>query len=294
MLTSLLLTSVALLPFAQDAAPTELAVTDPAVRAFMSDIQARLYMPEQKGLASLAFDVDFEQPMIGKVATAHTRWAAEAGASVTVDTLEFEVPEELAQRYGADSASIKQQIVQSAPQLYSLQGEQLVDNVLNRFVSDMLDDYVAALDGASADGLVKVGLTSKPGSNAEYEQATLFVDDESVLQRLESTLSTPEQAVPFTIQFFWKAASDTEAGLVFDRWEITVKFPTPMGEMEQKTIQDYGYRNVRDLVILESITTTMKMPAMMGMPDQVQRNVLRYLAVNGEALPTAAVESAEG
>lgn len=297
-----LLLAACLLPLAQDAAETPApAGTDPAVRAFMQDIQARLYMPEDAGLQSLEFDVDFEQPMMGKVATAHTNWSTAGGTAVDVQMLDFDVPAQLAAMYGGDAEGMKQSMVQNMPAALTVQAEQLVTNVLNRYVSDMVEDYDLSLDGASDDGLVVVGLVKKPESRAEFAKASLFVDDESVVRRIETTSEAMGQTIPITIHFHWKPASGQASGLVVDYQELIVTFNMGMGDMEQKQTITYGYRSVRDMVILETITT--KMAAMPGMGgDQVSEQRLRNLVVNGQMVspPAApapeapAVEPAEG
>jgi hypothetical protein len=260
-------------------APAAPAQTSEKVRGFLMEAEGKLYDPQAAGLKTLAFDVSLDVPMPGGEAgttnhlgNVHVEWTANQSPNITVKRDE--------------SAKLPPGM---PPQMIDQQGqsvaEQLLQTMLNRPISPMLEQFVATMEGAE-EGLVKVKMHSDEAAAQGLKEQALYFDDDNRLQKISLVAEQMGMTIKQTMSFNWKPAADGERLILESQDSLA-----DMGMIGKMTSHvAYTYRTIENL----TIPTRMQMDnegAMVGGKSS-QVVAATNLVVNGKAAPDEAAPAA--
>ncbi len=264
LLTTLLQDTAAAAP---ESAPAE---NDPKAVALLEEFDAQLYVPEDHGLESLAFDLELPGPMGGKAGILSVTWSKAGGASGTFamsESMKAMVPEAMR---GQIMAEMDKQMGTMAKQIASIQ--------TNRVVRDLLDDATVSFVGVQ-DGYVTVVATPREDGPVR----TLSFEDGVLVQTRQTMEGQMGMEVESTGVMNWGTVGDTGL-LVLESSTDSMEGAGGMGAMEQSSVYHRG--DVAGFTLVTSIEgKTMGQSSTLAFSNFV---------VNGEAVATGGAGDSEG
>jgi len=200
---------------------------DPKAVALLEEFDAMLYVPEDHGLESLAFDLELPGPMGGKAGVLSVTWSKAAGASGTFemsDSMKAMVPEPM-----------RAQMMEQMDQQMGTMARQIASIQTNRVVRDLLEDATVALQGVQ-DGYVTVVATPREDGPVR----TLSFEDGVLVQTRQTMTGQMGMEVESTGVMNWGTLGGDSELLVLESSTDSMSGGGGMGSMEQSSVYHRG------------------------------------------------------